>query len=92
MGLTYISVTIGVAIAVWCAWYCRRLAAEKCRSVVLWTLLGFVLTVVAVPVLVLLPAAREAGAEDAAHGAPSIADGPERAASVDDASEGATSD
>ena len=53
--LTYISVTIGLAIALACAWYCRRLATEKGRGVVRWTLLGFVLTVVAVPVLVLLP-------------------------------------
>ncbi len=61
MGLTYISVAIGVAIAVWCAWYCRRLAAEKGYNVLLWTILGLVLTVVAVPVLVLL----QAGAEEA---------------------------
>ncbi len=54
--LTYISASIGVAIAVLCAWYCRRLAHEKRRSAALWTVLGLVLTVVAVPVLVLLPA------------------------------------
>jgi hypothetical protein len=56
VGLTYVSVTIGIVIAVACAWYCRRLALEKRRNVLLWTILGFVLTVVAVPVLVLLPA------------------------------------
>jgi hypothetical protein len=53
--LTIISATIGVAIALACAWYSRRLALEKGRRVLLWTLLGLVLTVVAVPVLVLLP-------------------------------------
>jgi hypothetical protein len=57
VNLTYISVTIGVAIAVWCAWYCRHLAAAKGRNVLVWSVLGFVLTVVAVPVLVLLPLA-----------------------------------
>lgn len=56
MGLTYVSVTIGIVIAVACAWYCRRLALEKRRNALLWTVLGFVLTVVAVPVLFLLPA------------------------------------
>ena len=56
-GLTYVSATIGIVIAVACAWYCRRLALEKRRNVPLWTVLGFVLTVVAVPVLFLLPAA-----------------------------------
>ena len=55
MQLTVISATIGVAIALACAWYCRRLALEKGRRVLLWTLLGLVLTVIAVPVLVLLP-------------------------------------
>lgn len=55
MSHTFISVTIGVAIALWCAWYCRHLAVEKGRNVLLWTLLGLVLTVVAVPVLVVLP-------------------------------------
>ncbi len=54
--LTYISAAVGIAIAVACAWYCRRLALEKGRNAVLWVLLGFVLTVVAVPVLILLPA------------------------------------
>ena len=53
--LTVISATIGVAIALACAYYCRSLAVEKGRNVVLWTLLGLVLTVIAVPVLVLLP-------------------------------------
>jgi ABC-type proline/glycine betaine transport system permease subunit len=52
--LTIISATIAVAIAVVCAWYCRRLALEKGRNVLLWTVLGFALTVIAVPVLVLL--------------------------------------
>ncbi len=55
MQLTVISATIGVAIALACAWYCRRLALEKGRRVLLWTVLGLVLTVIAVPVLVLLP-------------------------------------
>ena len=55
MQLTVISATIGVAIALACAWYCRRLALEKGRRVLLWALLGLVLTVIAVPVLVLLP-------------------------------------
>jgi len=62
VGLTYISVAIGVAIALWCAWYCRRLAAEKGYNVLLWTVLGLVLTVLAAPVLVLLPDAAEEGA------------------------------
>jgi ABC-type proline/glycine betaine transport system permease subunit len=53
--LSYISVVIGLAIAVACAWYCRRLAREKGRGVTRWTVAGCVLTVVAVPVLVLLP-------------------------------------
>lgn len=57
MNLTIVSATIGITIAVACAWYCRRLAVEKRRGVLLWTLLGFVLTIVAVPVLVLLPSA-----------------------------------
>lgn len=56
MDLSYISVAIGLAIAVACAWYCHRLARAKGRGVLRWTVLGFVLTVVAVPVLVLLPA------------------------------------
>ena len=60
MQLTVISATIGVAIALACAWYCRRLALEKGRRVLLWTLLGLVLTVIAVPVLVLLPEASPA--------------------------------
>lgn len=55
--LTYISAAIGIAIAVACAWYCHRLALEKRRNALLWTVLGLVLTVVAVPVLFMLPAA-----------------------------------
>ena len=55
MELTIISATIGIAIALACAWYCRQLASEKGRNVLLWTLLGLLLTVIAVPVLVLLP-------------------------------------
>jgi hypothetical protein len=53
--LSYISVAIGLAIAVACAWYCRRLAHEKGRGVKRWTVAGLALTVLAVPVLVLLP-------------------------------------
>jgi hypothetical protein len=53
--LTIISATIGIAIALACAWYCRRVALEKGRNAVLWAVLGFALTVIAVPVLVLLP-------------------------------------
>jgi hypothetical protein len=83
VGLTYISVTIGVAIAAWCAWYCRRLAAEKGRNVVLWTILGLVLTVVAVPVLVLLPLTPDG--DDGPHDAPGTA-------SAEEAREGATSE
>lgn len=64
MGLTYISVAIGLAIAVACAWYCRRLAGEKGRNVLVWTVLGFVLTVVAAPVLVLLPAAQASSTQE----------------------------
>jgi hypothetical protein len=52
--LTIASATIGIAIALACAWYCRRLALHKGRNVLAWTVLGFVLTVIAVPVLVLL--------------------------------------
>jgi len=55
--LTYISATIAIGIAILCAWYCRRLALEKGRRVLPWIVLGLILTVVAVPVLVLLPAA-----------------------------------
>jgi ABC-type microcin C transport system permease subunit YejE len=55
--LTIISATIGIAIALACAWYCRRLALEKGRNVVVWTLLGLFLTILAAPVLVLLPSA-----------------------------------
>jgi hypothetical protein len=61
--LTAISVTIGVVIALACACYCRRLALEKGHNVVLWTLLGLVLTVIALPVLVLLPPAHGAAGE-----------------------------
>lgn len=57
MHLTVVSVAVGVAIALACAWYCRRLALGKGRSTLLWTALGVVLTVVAVPVLILLPSA-----------------------------------
>ncbi len=60
MYLSPVSVAIGVAIAVACALYSRRLAVEKGRNALLWSVLGFVLTVVAVPVLVLLPSAAEA--------------------------------
>ena len=63
MQLTAISATIGVAIALACAWYCHRLALEKGRRVLLWTVLGLVLTVIAVPVLVLLPEVPVATAE-----------------------------
>ena len=52
--------TIAIVIAVACALYCRRLAVEKGRNVLLWTVLGFAVTVIAVPVLVLLPEARSA--------------------------------
>ena len=72
MSHTFISVTIGVAIALWCAWYCRHLAVEKGRNVLLWTLLGLVLTVVVVPVLVVLPrpaGGQTAGADDGVAGA-----------------------
>jgi len=55
--VSWFSVTIGLVIAVLCAWYCRRLAATKGLNVPLWTVLGFVFTVLAVPVLVLLPLA-----------------------------------
>ena len=66
MHLTYISVAVALAIAVACAWYCHRLALEKARNVVLWTILGLVLTVVAVPVLVLLPPLSDGSVETSA--------------------------
>jgi len=84
--LSYISVTLGILIAVTCAWYCRRLAADKRRSVPLWTLLGFVLTVVAVPVLVLLPEARREG--DARRGEEARGTADARAAATEDVPEG----
>lgn len=64
MYLSYVSATIGVVIAVACAWYCRRLAARKGRSVPFWTVAGLVLTVVAVPVLYLAPAAGQDAPRD----------------------------
>lgn len=80
MSHTFISVTIGVAIALWCAWYCRRLAVEKGRNVLLWTLLGLVLTVVVVPVLVALPSPAGGQTAAAVDGVADAGDGVEAAA------------
>ena len=69
MDLSSVSVAIGLAIALACAWYCRRLATEKGRGVTRWTLAGLALTIVAVPVLVLLPAVSDGSVETPARGA-----------------------
>jgi hypothetical protein len=66
--LTTTSLVLGIAIALWCGWYCRRVAREKGRPVALWTVAGVLLNVVAVPVLLALPAAVDppAGSEEEA--------------------------
>lgn len=61
--LTTTSLVLGIAIALWCGWYCRRVAREKGRPVALWTVAGVLLNVVAVPVLLALPPAVESAAE-----------------------------
>ena len=58
--LTTVSLLLGIAIALWCGWYCRRVAGEKGRRRLLWSILGVALNVVAVPVLLALPAKRDA--------------------------------
>ncbi len=55
--LSGFSLVLGLAIALWCGWYCRHLAPEKGRRRSLWTVLGVVLNVVAVPLLLALPPA-----------------------------------
>lgn len=77
MQLTVVSVTIAVLIAIACAWYCRRLAREKRRSAPLWTLLGLVLTIIAVPVLVLLPEVPEPAARSGTDRDPARSDATE---------------
>ena len=58
--LTTVSLLLGIAIAAWCGWYCRRLAGEKGRPLLFWTVTGVLLNVVAVPMLLATTRRQEA--------------------------------
>ena len=73
--LTTVSLLLGIAIAAWCGWYCRRLAGEKGRRAIVLDDPGVLLNVVAVPVLLALRAKRDAVEPRSRHGDVHEADG-----------------